>query len=70
MLTPPRDAGEAFVRLAPDLQEICEFIGASSLSARERMRLANMLAEYFVRLGRQHGRPDLRVVLPQAPEAE
>ena len=27
MLTPPRDADEAFVRLAPDLQEIADFIG-------------------------------------------
>jgi hypothetical protein len=70
MLTPPRDAHEAFVRLAPDLQEISEFIGASRLSARERMRLANMLAGYFAGLAREQGRPDLRLVPLDAPQAE
>jgi hypothetical protein len=66
MLTPPRDAKEAFVRLAPDLHEISEFIGTSRLSPRERMRLANMLAGYFAGLAREHGRPGLRLVRPDA----
>jgi hypothetical protein len=68
MLTPPLDAHGAFLRLTPDLQEIAEFIAASLLNARERMRLANMLAEYFARLAREQARPDLRVVPPDSPQ--
>jgi hypothetical protein len=67
MLTPPRDAHGAFLRLTPDLQEISDFIATSLLNARERMRLANMLAEYFARVAREQARPDLRVVLPEKP---
>jgi hypothetical protein len=67
MLTPPRDARDAFFRLTPDLQEIAEFIGTSLLNARERVRLANLLAEHFARLARQQARPDLRLVPPDAP---
>jgi hypothetical protein len=67
MLIPPRNAQEAFARLAPDLQEISEFISASRLNARERMRLANMLARYFEAIAREHARPDLRLVRPEAP---
>lgn len=59
MLTPPRNAQEAFLRLSPGLQEIAEFIGTSLLNARERVRLANLLAEHFARLARQQARPDL-----------
>ena len=70
MLTPPRDADEAFVRLAPDLQEISDFISASRLSAHERIRLANMLAEHFVVLAREHARPGLRLVPPGARQSE
>jgi len=68
MLTPPRDAPEAFVRLAPDLQEISEFIGTSLLSARERTRLANMLAGYFVGMARENAGRGLRLLPPDAPE--
>lgn len=67
MLTPPRDAREAFARLAPDLQEILDFMSASPLSPRERVRLANMLAGYFASLAHQRSRPELRLVLPNAP---
>jgi hypothetical protein len=67
MLTPPRDAQEAFLRLTPDLQDIAEFMGTSLLNARERMRLANLLAEHFARLAREQARPDLRLVPPDAP---
>jgi hypothetical protein len=67
MLTPPRDADEAFFRLAPDLQEIAEYIGTSLLDARERRRLANLLADYFASLARAHARPDLRLVVSDAP---
>ena len=70
MLTPPRDAQEAFFRLTPDLQEIAEFIGTSLLKPRERMRLANLLAEYFTRLAQEQARPDLRVVPPDAPRGK
>jgi len=70
MLMPPRHAHEAFVRLAPDLQEISDFINTSLLRARERMRLANMLAAYFVGVAREHARPGLRLVLPDAPQAK
>jgi hypothetical protein len=67
MLKPPRNAQEAFARLAPDLQEISEFIGGSRLSARERMRLANMLARYFEAIAREYARPELRLVRSDAP---
>ena len=50
MLTPPRDAQVAFDRLAPDLEEIKDFIGYCPLTAPERMRLANLLGDYFYRL--------------------
>jgi len=66
MLTPPRDANEAFFRLSPDLHEIAEFIGSSLLNARERVRLANLLAEHFASLARQQACPNLRLVLPDA----
>jgi hypothetical protein len=67
MLTPPRSANEAFFRLSPDLNEIAEFISGSLLDARERMRLANLLAEHFASLARQQARPNLRLVPPDAP---
>jgi hypothetical protein len=66
MLTPPHDADEAFFRLTPDLQEIAEYIGSSLLDARERKRLANLLAEYFASLARAHTRPELRLVVTDA----
>jgi hypothetical protein len=68
MLTPARDADEAYLRLGPDLQEISDFISTSRLSVRERMRLANMLAQHFVVLARQHSRPGLRLVPPARSE--
>jgi hypothetical protein len=67
MLTPPRDANEAFFRLSPDLHEIAEFISSSLLDARERLRLANLLAEHFASLARQQARSNLRLVQPDAP---
>jgi hypothetical protein len=67
MLTPPRDADEAFFRLTPDLQEIAEYIGVSPLHPRERKRLANLLADYFLSLARDQARPDLRLVVSDAP---
>jgi hypothetical protein len=70
MLTPPRDAQEAFRRLTPDLQEIAEFIGTSLLNARERVRLANLLAEHFARQAREQTRPALRLVPPDAPQGK
>jgi len=70
MLSPPRDAHQAFVRLAPDLQEISDFIGTSLLSVRERVRLANMLAEYFAGMAREQERPSLRLLQPDAPETK
>ena len=70
MLTPPRDAAEAFVRLAPDLQDISDFIGSSPLNAHERIRLASMLAEHFAVLARVHARPGLRLVPPDAPKSK
>ena len=68
MLTPPLDAHGAFLRLTPDLQEISDFIATSLLNTRERMRLANLLAEYFARLAREQARPDLRVVPLDGPQ--
>jgi hypothetical protein len=62
MLTPPRDADEAFLRLTPDLQEIAEYIASSLLDAGERRRLASLLAEHFASLARAHARPELRLV--------
>lgn len=47
MLKPPRSAQEAFERLAPDLQEIADFITHCPLTAPGRMQLANLLADYF-----------------------
>jgi hypothetical protein len=47
MLKPPSDAEEAFGRLAPDLEEITDFITNCPLSIPERMRLANLLGDYF-----------------------
>lgn len=38
MLIPSRGASQAFVRLAPDLQEISQFISTSRLNPRERVR--------------------------------
>jgi hypothetical protein len=67
LLRPPSDAPEAFARLAPDLEEISEFIGTSRLNARERRRLANMLARYFEAVARAHARPELRLVRSEAP---
>jgi hypothetical protein len=67
LLIPPRDAPEAFARLAPDLQEIAEFIAASRLNARERRRLANMLARHFEAIAREYARPELRLVQSDAP---
>jgi hypothetical protein len=63
MLTPPRDADEAFFRLSPDLQEIAEYIASSLLDAGERRRLATLLAEHFASLARAQSRPDLRLVV-------
>ena len=47
MLKPPCDAQGAFDRLAPDLEEIKDFIGFCPLTATERMRLARLLGDYF-----------------------
>jgi hypothetical protein len=66
LLIPPHDAPEAFARLAPDLREISEFIGASRLNARERRRLAHMLASHFEAIAREYTRPELRLVRPDA----
>jgi hypothetical protein len=62
MLAPPRDAEEGLVRLDPDLEEIATFIRESSLSAREKERLATMLAGYFTGLAEAHRRPQLTLV--------
>ena len=62
MLTPARDADEAFVRLTPDLQELSDFIAVSHLPQHERSRLADMLADYFAGLARVHRRRGLRLV--------
>ena len=48
MLTPPRDADGAFVRLVPDLQELSDFIATSRLPTHERARLADMLAVFLL----------------------
>jgi hypothetical protein len=69
MLIPPCDARQAFVRLAPDLQDISQFISTSRLSPRERVRLSNMLAGYFTGLAREHERPGLRLLPLDAPRA-
>jgi hypothetical protein len=47
MLKPPRDAREALGRLAPDLEEIADFINNCPLTAPERIRLANLLSDHF-----------------------
>jgi hypothetical protein len=62
MIAPPRDAEEGLVRLDPDLEEIAAFIRESPMSARERERLAMMLADYFTALAAAHRRPQLRLV--------
>jgi hypothetical protein len=51
MLKPPRDAQEAFDRLAPDLEEIVDFINNCPLSTAERMQVAKMLGDCFHGLG-------------------
>ena len=63
MLMPPGDAHDAFMRLAPDLEEISDIVSNNSLTAHERMRLANMLVGYFMALARKHRQVDLRLVL-------
>jgi hypothetical protein len=50
MLKPPRDAQEAFNGLAPDLEELKDFVSACPLTSGERARLVNLLADYFVGL--------------------
>jgi hypothetical protein len=50
MLKPPCDADEAFGRLAPDLEEIKDFVGYCPLTVTERKRLAVLLGDYFHRL--------------------
>jgi hypothetical protein len=47
MLKPPRDAKEALGRLAPDLEEIADFINNCPLTASERIQLANLLRDHF-----------------------
>jgi hypothetical protein len=47
MLKPPCDAEEAFGRLAPDLEEIKDFVGYCPLTVAERKRLAALLGDYF-----------------------
>jgi hypothetical protein len=62
MLTPPRDVGEAFGRLVPDLEEITDFIRNCPLTTRQRVQLANLLSDYFHELAVGCGPPDLRLV--------
>jgi hypothetical protein len=69
MLKPPRDAKEAFSRLAPDLEEIVDFIINCPLTARERVRLTNLLGNYFNHLaasGDLTGAPEARSPGPSA----
>jgi len=47
-----------------------DFISTSRLNARERIRLANMLASYFAGAAREHARPGLRLVPPDAPQCK
>src|SRR5262249_5303995 len=70
MITPPRDAEEGLVRLDPDLEEISDFIRESHLSARERERLAVMLAEYFNALATALRRPQLKLVHDASRESK
>ena len=47
MLKPPRDAQEAFERLAPDLEEIANFMHSCPLTTAELRRLATLLGNHF-----------------------
>ena len=63
MLKPPRGAERGIGRLTPDLEEISDFIDNCPLTAPERMRLANLLSDYFHGLAASYG-----VIGPRAVE--
>jgi hypothetical protein len=66
MLSKPRNAEEAFQRLAPDLEELSDCISNGILGPGERARLAKMVARHFDTLASTIVRPKLHLAFDRS----